>query len=787
MSNSRRRKIHGKAFPISRKEVRAYERADRPRSYKSNPIGVTRMSTVNGRGSYRSARQAAAGKTQTERLSRARKVMRNGSMAGFLRNRKSSGAATRRAAAKRAGAKKRGTAKKNVTRTTMKTNTRRKVPGTNYYRTSNGRYQNAKGKFVKATSVKRSTTTKRKATPNRKRKAAPKRKVRRNAQVGASKSYSAGWDRMKRSEAAKKAAATRKRRQRAAARTAGKRGTVGRYSRLKLEDPRTGKTRRSYMYKTSKGKRRRIPAKAITKSGHMTKTQIRSGRAKAAARIKREGSAFVANKRKSSARQKRAGRRLAAYSAAKRRGASVKKAKAAALRKVPLVTGDSFKGSTKVGPLKKGRRKKVKIAGKKRTLVGNRRRRKTTRKTTRRKMRRNGNTTTMKNNRRRRRKTAAKRRSYKKNRRVGTVKRRTYPNRRRRKATKRRSPVRRNRRRTTKMRRNRRRSYRRNQGFMAKFQKAFVSGLWITGGFLTHKVVTNLICDPIFDLFKPKNGNAATEGVGQANGGFNLDNWKKPICGAGVLAIGLPLVGMTAKKRGVEIGAGMMVSWIHSIIVSIAQSVNQPQFLQAVGDSRSDWSGRTWPYSSSRAAALGRRRRRGVGQARHTTSIMPRYTPIRSMGQFQQAAAGQVYQAAAGQGPGFQQAAAGEYFTPMNATGEFFAYPSTQGVGSYEAAGQLAMPRNNQVIQDGIRPDANLDREMSIMEAAAGLRGGVGSYFEQSDGRVSTVPRTSTWIPGTSDGELWAGETPVDATQQTSELSAGILNVPGGNGILSGG
>lgn len=735
MSKGRRRKVYGKVFPITEEEARAYRRADRPRSYKANPIGVTRMSSVNGRGSYRrSARQAAAGKSPTERLSRARSVVRNGKMAGFLKNRpKKSGGATRRAsAARRVGAK----------RATTKSNSRKKVPGTNYYRTSNGRYQNAKGKFVKADTVKR--TTKRKSTS--KRKSPAKRRVKRNASVGASASYSKGYDSMKRSQAAKKAAATRKRRKTAAKRKAGGgKGSVGRYKRLTVQDPRTGKPRKSYMYKTSKGKRRRIPAKAIVRSGRKTATQIKSGRRKAAARIKREGSAFVANKRKTSARQRRAGKRAMAYMSAKRRGASVKKAKAAALRKVPLKIGDSFKGTTKVGTMKKGSRKrkstKRKAAPKRRRKASAKRRSPAKRKT---------------------------RRSYKKNARRSMAKR-SAVRRNRRKVAKRRSPV----------RRNRRRTYRRNPDWMQTFKKAFVSGMFVGVGFLSHKVITNLAADPIFDLFKKSNGEpAATQGTD-----FNLDHWKKPIVGAGVLAIGIPLVGMVAKKRAVELGAGMVASWLHSVIVSASLASKQENFIKAVGDipKRSDWSGRSWPYPSSRAAALHGRRRRGMGAYDHQVSIGPRYTPVRSMGQFQQAAAGQVYQAAAGQ---FQQAAAGEYFTPMNATGEYFAPSNLQGVGAYEAAGQLAMPRNNQVITDGIRPDANLDREMSSMEAAAGMSGGVGSYYESGPGgQVDNVPTRSQWIP---NGELWAGETKVDANQNTSELSAGILNVPGGNGILSG-
>src|SRR5690606_38518451 len=103
---------------------------------------------------------------------------------------------------------------------------------------------------------------------------------------------------------------------------------IGRYTRARMKDPRTGKTKLSYMTRTKSGRLRRIPTKAITKSGHKSAAGIKRGRTKAAARIKREGSAFVANK--GSARRRRAGRRLAAYSAARRAGKTVKQSKASA-------------------------------------------------------------------------------------------------------------------------------------------------------------------------------------------------------------------------------------------------------------------------------------------------------------------------------------------------------------------------------------------------------------------------------------------------------------------------
>jgi hypothetical protein len=183
---------------------------------------------------------------------------------------------------------------------------------------------------------------------------------------------------------------------------------------------------------------------------------------------------------------------------------------------------------------------------------------------------------------------------------------------------------------------------------------------------------------------------------------------------------------------------------------------------------------------------------RGLGMARNANSIMPQYTPV---GAFQQAAAGM-----------------GEYFKPaagVGAMGEYFAGPGVQGVGHYEKAGTLALAPSrshmgNLPVDDGIRPDANLDHIMDLAESAAGLgqgyqqaaagmgqyrqaAAGLGEFFTASPSgggfAESTVPTQSQWIP---NGPLWAGSTPAEAAYTESELPAGVLQGPGGNGVLSG-
>jgi len=171
----------------------------------------------------------------------------------------------------------------------------------------------------------------------------------------------------------------------------------------------------------------------------------------------------------------------------------------------------------------------------------------------------------------------------------------------------------------------------------------------------------------------------------------------------------------------------------------------------------------------------------GLGQG---TSIMPHYAPIGMRGM-------------------------GEYFAPANAVGEYFSTPmgeyfdsGVEGLGNYTgnpdlfeaAAGYGALPTPN---TNHVDPSSDLDRQLSIAEAAAGVgmayeaaAGGYGalpSYEAQAglSGGVATVPTTSTWIPGTSDPQIWAGARAVSRPQEaTAETPAGILSTPGGAGIL---
>lgn len=309
------------------------------------------------------------------------------------------------------------------------------------------------------------------------------------------------------------------------------------------------------------------------------------------------------------------------------------------------------------------------------------------------------------------------------------------------------------------------------------------TGSLVLGGFVVHRVLTGAACDA---LMKNVTGELA--------------NWRKPLCGAGVFAVGVGLVtavgkGMAQSTR-TALGAGMAVSWLQSVAVSALTAFGQPQlvtYLEGYTDS-----------TASRLRGYGRRRRgmRGLGQGeRNARSIMPRYAPV---GQYRQAAAG-----------------TGEYFAPRQQMGEYFASNNLQGVGYYEEAGPLALQPSRSAtgqlpIDDGIRPDANLDEVMMLAESAAGLgqgwaqaQAGVGQYQQAAAGMGRArgrrgmrglgayfaakpanggfdeyrVPTSNQWVP---NGPLWAGTIGAGDTSTESEIPAGILQGPGGNGVLSG-
>ena len=332
------------------------------------------------------------------------------------------------------------------------------------------------------------------------------------------------------------------------------------------------------------------------------------------------------------------------------------------------------------------------------------------------------------------------------------------------------------------MRRNGRR-YIRN-GFKSDLGALLKTGLLLLGGFFSHKALTGVAVK----MLTSADGAsfASMPNVGTDGKPTIIGQWQRPLTGVAVGGLELWLLSLpkTRSPERMTMAGGVVLSLLESVVKTFVTVMGQPQVLSYLEG-----------YANSPAYALRgartRRGMRGLGAARNAGSIMPRYAPI---GQFQQAAAGM-----------------GEYFKPASGVGEYFAGPGVQGVGHYEKAGTLALAPSrshmgNLPVDDGIRPDANLDHVMDLAESAAGLgsgyqqaaagmgqfrqaAAGMGEYWTATPGADggfsdSTVPTQSQWIPS---GPLWAGTSSGDAAYTESELPAGILQGPGGNGVLSGG
>jgi hypothetical protein len=344
-----------------------------------------------------------------------------------------------------------------------------------------------------------------------------------------------------------------------------------------------------------------------------------------------------------------------------------------------------------------------------------------------------------------------------------------------------------------------RRNYRRN-GFTADLMTLLkLSGLVLVG-FFAHRSLTGALTRALTST-EAATGVVKFAGmntIGTDGKPTFLATWQKPLTGLVVAAAGvagLSLIKQVKPETRTALGAGMVTSLLQNVVVTALIVAEQPKALSYLeGYSNSPAYGLR---GTRRTAAQKARGVRGMGAAK--ASIMPRHVPI---GAFQQAAAGM-----------------GEYFA-QSGMGEYFAGPGLQGVGHYEAAGPLALqPARSRMgqlpIDDGIRPDSNLDAVLDLAESAAGLgqgfqqaaagmgfqsaeagmgrvrgrRGahGMGEFFTASPSNggfaESTVPTDSQWIP---NGPMWAGTIDADATKQESTIAAGILQTAGGNGVLSG-
>ncbi len=326
------------------------------------------------------------------------------------------------------------------------------------------------------------------------------------------------------------------------------------------------------------------------------------------------------------------------------------------------------------------------------------------------------------------------------------------------------------------MRRNGRKLFRKN-GILEPVMFVLKTGGIAAGGFFAHKILTNAFTkyalNAIFGAPATvvATGPASTATVAPATsglGGLSLDpSYQKMLASlivsvGGVYAAGKVIKDPTTRNT---VMTGFGLSFMHTVGLALVQKFAPEHADMLSGDG-----------TAARLSAM-----YGLGAG---TSLQPRYAAIgRPMGEYFSSGVN-------GLGEYFSSGVngLGEYFSSgVNGLGSLPAYEAAAGYGAnpdlMEAAAgmgaQTAMNTNH------IDPHSDLDRELTIAEAAAGV-GALPSYEAAAGyGAIDTVPSTSTWIPGSSNGQLWAGTRSISAPQSATEMvPAGILQTDGGQGVF---
>jgi hypothetical protein len=302
-------------------------------------------------------------------------------------------------------------------------------------------------------------------------------------------------------------------------------------------------------------------------------------------------------------------------------------------------------------------------------------------------------------------------------------------------------------------------------------------GIALTG-LVAHKVITNLVLKQVFGrIFGAPAVVVATSPttaavVAPATSGLgliNLDPSYQKI-GASFLVAGLGVFASAKliKDAGTRntVMTGIAVSFAHTFLSALVT-----KFVPQYSDMLSGDDG-----TAARLSAM-----YGLGAG---TSLQPRYSSIgRPMGEYFSSGVNGL----------------GEYFdSGVSGLGEYFSNNGVSGLGlpAYEAAAGYGANPDFQEAAAGmgarelantnhIDPHGDLDRELTIAEAAAGV-GALPSYEASAGfGAISTVPSASTWIPGSANGQLWAGTRGISNPQSATEMvPAGILQTDGGQGVF---
>ena len=483
---------------------------------------------------------------------------------------------------------------------------------------------------------------------------------------------------------------------------------------------------------------------------------------------------YIANRRKKAGSTTMARRRKKATGLTKKRRSSKRRRKTTAKtttvkrrrrRKVKKGAARRKVGARKTVKRKRRRTAKKATATKRRrrraksSTAPKRRRRKSSKKATSRKRRRSSKG---------RRKTTGRRRKSSSRRRKAS-KKSAAPRKRRRKSSKKVASAPRKRRsrkgynrkpQTTRLltangRRRRSRRHRRNGrgGFkMNGIGGVLKTGAVLFGGFALHRILTNVLSNQVLARLLPAPAAPA------ATSGFSLQENRGIIASLIVGGLGSFLASKAIKNQETKklVIGGFVASTLHGVILSV---------LKSVAPAGADMLAGPEDGTAARLSAM-----YGLGAG---ASIMPRYAPINGM------------------------RGVGEYFRePMNGLGEYIS--ATNGLGSYEGNGDLYQAAagfgSHDYNGNHIDPSGVLERQLDIAEAAAGV--GAVSPFEAAAGigpmqaaagfgAIDTVASADTWIPGSADGQLWAGVKAINQGQSANELTtAGVLQTDGGQGIF---
>jgi hypothetical protein len=302
-------------------------------------MGVTHLVRVNpGRAS---ARSAAQGRSRAEQLRFARGVVKGSSMRTNRHRAKFVAPASSRTRARRAAAyqsaRRRGLEPNRAARSAV-----RRVPFTGAERRQGSVFQGVRAR-QRANPVRlgKPKTTAERAATYRQRRA--ERIESRGPRRVSEKQRAAARRNIKKAQAAlrRKRGARRKARgsdykrvvvKRRVPVTTTRTKTVsvkrrlrykyGKYRRVRMRNPRSGRVEYSYMYRDKRGRLRRIPTSAIVGKSEKKAASVKKGRVRAARRIVKQGGAFVANRRRRSKSTK-----------SRRRGKLSKAARSAAAKK----------------------------------------------------------------------------------------------------------------------------------------------------------------------------------------------------------------------------------------------------------------------------------------------------------------------------------------------------------------------------------------------------------------------------------------------------------------------